>query len=195
MTSSVGQIRSDFLSEQLRNGWRISRARFTIADPITNPKASFFLTLTRDGIETLHEVPWFPEIEQLLFQHHVKMTHREEEVFRLAYFLNGNFSLIENQVGRQVVNSALVAVLDASEHREALADILQRVPRYDQSGSPFFENTHLYLSHAIRGLQNSLVMELGYPNDASTIELMRSALRTALDWRFHVSLREAFFPR
>lgn len=195
MSKTKGQIQVEFLRDILNNGGSIAKANFSVQRGLVTKEPTFHLTLIQNGVRSLHQAPWSPELEEfLLLTRRVRMATAEEEQDRFATLLSHNLATAEAQFGKDFAQALFVELV--RERREYQLDaVLAKVPEYEpRHDSPGYSACRNFLEHAITGLQNTAVL-IGYPNGAETIRLISGALALVLDDRFHISLREQLFPR
>ena len=194
MSQTKGQRQIEFLRQVLTAGGAITKVSFSI-DRRTGPaSAAYVLTLDQHGALTLQDLPWTPEIEEfLLHERPTKMASLDEERERFANLLGNNLKALESQVRPDFVDAVLVELL--REHPEyQLADVIAKAPVYPPSkGSASYAGCRQLLEHALRGLHNTAVLKLRYPDGPETVRLIGEALELVLDDRFHISLRAQLF--
>lgn len=195
MPKTKGQIQVEFLRDILSNGGSIAKTKFSVQRGLVTKDPTFHLTLMQNGVLSLHEAPWSPELEEfLLLRLRLRMATVEDEQDRFATLLSHNLATAEAQFGKDYAQAVFVELL--REHHEYQLDtVLAKVPVYKPSHeSPDYPTCRNFLEHAISGLQNTAVL-IGYPNDPETIRLIGRALELVLDDRFYISIREQLFPR
>lgn len=192
----TGQFYVDFVKGVLANNGRIVAARFSLQRGFLREiEPLFFLTLEQNGVRSLQEFPWTPELEKyLLFELRLKMSSFEEEVERFAAILFNNFETAERDFGRDFTRAVLIEIL-RSRPEYALGEWLAAASTYSPSHtSSAYANCSQFLRQSIDGLQNTASIVLGYDPDTS-VSLMTSALGLLLDEVFHISARKALFPK
>jgi hypothetical protein len=189
-------VHVEFLKDVLAHGGRIEKARFSLQrGPLKSVEPTFYLTLEQNGVRSLQELPWTPELEKfLLFELARKLESPNDEAERFAAILLNNFATAESQHGEDYARAVLVELL-SNKPEYNLAELLRRIPVHRPShGSKHYAECADFLSKSIAGLQNEAILGLRYvPNEA--ISIMSAALRIALDESFSISASEMLFPR
>jgi len=195
MSKTKGQIQVTFLRGVLSRA-TILQANFSMHRGFlrsSDPK--FYLTLDQGGVRTLHEFSWTPELEQfLLTEQRCRTETPEEESERFATILSNNLLSVEQQYGRDYARAVFTEIL-RRRHAQQLGDLLARVPepRPNRESTAYHDCAH-FLEHSIDGLQNTAMIELGYPSDVAA-HLVLNALRIVLDETYLLSSAELFSRR
>ncbi len=196
MAKGKGSFRVEFLRDLLTEGEMVKANFFMETDQLKPYEATFFITVKQEGKLDQHEFSWEPEVEEyFLFENPTKMNNREEEVLRFANILINNIKTAEMTWGKDYVHAVIVQYL--SEHNEYnLKQLLDRISisRPHNESSPSYNDCRNFIQHAIQGLQNTSIVSLGYPNDETSIQLIAESIAMALDFKFHLSLRNLLFP-
>jgi hypothetical protein len=196
MGATRGANQVEFLRKIVAAGGEIRQAHFVFPRGLAAGTRLYQLTMGQKGAMTLQELAWTPELEEyLLIEHPTRMSSPEEETERLANVLLNNLKSAETAFGEGFAQAVLVQML--SEKREYdLVKWLDRAPVTELStGGDSYARCRQFLESAITGLQNTLVVALGYPNGPPTVKLMADALAIALDERFYITQRDKLFPR
>jgi len=194
MPKTKGQIQVEFLNDILENKGLIVKANFSNQHGLTAKEPTFHLTLMQNGVRSLHQATWSPELEEFLLARRQKMATLEEEQERFATLLSHNLATAEASFGKDYAQAVFVELL--RERREyKLENLLAKVPvnppSHDGSGYIPCRN---FLQHSITGLQNTAVL-IGYRNNEETVTLVGNALSILLDDRFYITLREQVFAK
>lgn len=194
--TETGQFYLDFVKGVLANNGRIVAARFSLQrgllrqiDPL------FVLTLEQNGVRSLQELPWTPELEKyLLLELRLKTSSFEEEAERFAAILLNNLETAERDFGRDFARAVLVEILRSRPEYE-IGEWLAAASTYSPShSSSAYASCSQFLRESIDGLHNTASLVLGYDPDTS-VSLMARALGLSLDEVFHISARKALFPK
>ena len=194
--TSPGEFFVDFLRGVLAKGGRIVAARFSLQRGLLKQiEPRFFLALEQGGVQSLQELPWTPELERyLLLELRQKANTLDEEAERFAAILLNNLETAERDFGRDFAQAVLVEILK-SRPEYKLEALLAEVPTYSPNrSSRTYAGCASFLKQSVDGLQNTAQVGLGYSPDTS-VSLVSRALAILLDEMFHISARQALFPK
>jgi hypothetical protein len=196
LSSTRGENQVAFLRTALRDGATIRRAAFIFPRGSEIGSPFYQITLQQNEAMTFEEFAWTPELETfLLLEHPTPMNSIEDEVLRLANILLNNVKSAESAFGAGFAQAVFVEIISENPPPE-LIPLLARVPAEQPSrDSRYYIECRSFLTNAIKGLQNTLVLNLKYSDENQVKHLMTDALLIVLDERFHISIREKLFPR
>ncbi|SRR5579883_757320 len=184
MTKSRGQLHADFLRGVRSGGGQIIRADFERGPSQNAP--TFHVLLEQNGVRSLQELPWTPELEKyLLFEDPRKMDSQEEEAERFATILYHNLATVEQQFGDRYVGLAVFLEILRGRNEYDLKSLLDRIPEVPISVSDANPHVRDFVTRSIDGLQNTAIVGLGY-SKGEALALMTAALRIVLEETFYI---------
>lgn len=198
MANPRGTFQVDFLRSVVENGGRIANARFSLQrGPLKFVEPVYSLTLEQNGVRSLQELPWTPELERyLLFDAPRRVDDPHEEAERFAAILMNNLETAAERCGKDFSHAVLVQLLKERPEYE-LGHVLARVEKLTAKPSPSsvqYVDSLTFLRHSIDGLRNTAIAGLRHTPDEAN-QVMTEALTILLDETFHLSGSDHLFPK
>ena len=189
MENLRGQFQIDFLKSVRANGGRIVEARFSLQRGVFKfVEPMYLLVLEQQGVRSLQELSWTPELEEYLLLHEeLRMSKAEDEGERFAAILLNNLRTAEGFGGKDFSHAVLIDVLRRRAEYEPLRPLLDRASTPAPSAtSKHYGDGALFIRDSIDGLHNTALLSLKYTPD-EVEKLMLAALEIVLDETFHFS--------
>jgi hypothetical protein len=141
------------------------------------------------------ELPYSHQLNGALLRRHVRMDTPTKEAIRMGKLLLDNLRLPDAQFGKHYTDAVLWPVLDERfGHVELIRDTLDQMSHHDPYQGESLAECRKYLEDCVRGIGNSIVLELGY-QEPTAFAVLAGAIYSMLDQRHHISARKVLFPK
>lgn len=156
---------------------------------LTDGTVHFAFEFTTDRRRELF-VPWSESVERELFRRGVAMDKPEDEAVRGGRLLLSALAYLDLAFGRPLVDAAIRDAIDRRFTRVTpLRNLVAKTPDPQvERANPSFVECVSMVSNTIDGYGNSLMLELGYPNQEA-FSILLGAVYFMFDRRHQLSTK------